>query len=105
LFLLLFLAALLQHLLNVAKGASSVFAPVPGGFFAAPPQRGKKSFSCFGSTLGGSSAVPLATTPAASPVSALLLVALLWRLLNVQKEAAGYIHPLWMEGWTKGLTG
>jgi hypothetical protein len=22
-----------------------------------------------------------------------------------QKEAAGYIHPLWMEGWTEGLTG
>jgi hypothetical protein len=22
-----------------------------------------------------------------------------------QKEAANYIHPLWMEGWTEGLTG
>jgi hypothetical protein len=22
-----------------------------------------------------------------------------------QKEAVGYIHPLWMEGWTEGLTG
>jgi hypothetical protein len=35
----------------------------------------------------------------------LLLVALLRRFSTRQKEAAGYIHPLWMEGWTEGLTG